>query len=218
MKRYLSNRKSSALFRYGIARRSQALIQHLRQPKDSTSDRLLDIGCADGLVTRRLVEGCGFGHHIGIDRDWAYLRAAQQNLTNVVLADGRYLPFSSSSFDVVVSTAVFKHIRGLDKLLQECHRVLKPDGRLAAIDPTPLGIRFGIMMGHFSRKHIAQILSLMDLEQLLQQNGFTTVSKERFMLTPVPLPGSEILEGGLGKLGLDRLFMQQIICASPSPA
>jgi SAM-dependent methyltransferase len=178
---------------------------------------LLDIGTADGLVTRRFIEHRSFRHHVGIDIRLGYLRAAKENITNVVQADGTCLPFPDSSFDVIVSTAVFKHVDGLDKLLQECRRVLKPDGKLAAIDPTPLGIRCGIMMGHFSKKSIVQILDLHDLGRMLQRHGFTVVSKERFMLTPMPLPGSEGLERGLKKWGLDHTFLQQIICASKTP-
>jgi SAM-dependent methyltransferase len=213
MKKYVSSRKSSALLQYGIACRSQAMIRHLGQFKCSASDTLLDIGAADGLVTHNLVECFGFGCHTGIDIRLDYLRAAKGNITNVTQADGRYLPFPDSSVDVIVSTAVFKHVNGLDQLLQECHRVLKPDGKLAVIDPTPLGIRCGIMLGHFSPKSIVQILSLHDLERMLDLHGFTTVSKGRFMLAPVPFPGGEALERRLRRWRLDHAFLQQIICA-----
>jgi SAM-dependent methyltransferase len=187
----------------------------LRQFEHKTPNTLLDIGTADGLVTRRLIECYGFGHHIGIDIRLGYLRAAKENITNVAQADGRYLPLPGNCVDVIVSTAVFKHVAGLDKLLRECRRVLRPDGKLVAIDPTPLGIRVGVTLKHFSRKSIVQILTLQDLERMLHLHGFRTVSKERFMLTPIPFPGSEGLERGLKRWGLDHTFLQQIICASP---
>ena len=115
--------------------------------------------------------------------------------------------------DVIVCTAVFKHVQGLNTLVAECHRVLKPKGKLAVIDPTPLGIRLGLLFGHYPKGSIRQILSERDIEQMLAQHDFSVISKERFMLTPVPFWGSGFCEGGLSRIGFDRLFLNQIICA-----
>src|SRR5262249_51537880 len=42
---------------------------------------------------------------------------------------GTALPFSSGSFEIVVSFDVFEHIRDSDAHLREVHRVLRPRGR-----------------------------------------------------------------------------------------
>jgi len=52
-------------------------------------------------------------------------------------ADAREMPFESESFDVVVSSFVMHQIvyskEGL-RVLEEVHRVLKPNGRLVIVD------------------------------------------------------------------------------------
>jgi ubiquinone/menaquinone biosynthesis C-methylase UbiE len=213
MKDYLLRRRSEILLRYGIVCRSSALIRHLKKLVSSKSGRILDIGTADGLVFRNLTQSCGLTDCIGTDTEIDFLRAAEENVPFVVQADGTHLPFQNGSMDIVVSAAVLKHIGELDGFLQECSRVLRTRGILVVVDPTPFGIMCGLILGYFSRKIILHILSLEDLEQMLSRHSFTTVSKERFMLAPVPFPGSEALERMIKKVGLERLLLNQIICA-----
>jgi len=49
-------------------------------------------------------------------------------------ADALHLPFPDESFDVVLSGFLLRNVRDLDQALQEQRRVLKPHGRLAALD------------------------------------------------------------------------------------
>jgi len=212
VRNYLGVRKSKVLMQYGIHCRAEALIRHFAQLDCSVSHTILDIGTADGLVFCKLAKHYGFRLCIGIDIRLDYLRAACANVPYVVQADGKRLPFPDRSIDAIICTAVFKHIRGLERLLEECGRVLNQEGKLVAMDPTPLGIRLGLLLRHFSQRTIVQILSLRDTEQLLEQYGFTTISKERFMLTPVPFIGCEVLERVLKKLNFEFLFLNQVVC------
>jgi SAM-dependent methyltransferase len=209
---YIANRQSKRIYQYGILRRAEALVRHFAHFECPKASLVLDIGTADGLVARRLRKTYGFAC-IGVDVRFEHLQAARNNLDLLVQADGRALPFHPSSVDAIISTAVFKHVLDLETLVAECHRVLKAKGKLLVIDPTPLGIRLGLLLKHFSRESIFQILSLNDFEQLLTRYGFFVVSRERFMLTPIPFWGSEALERGLAKIGCDRLFLNQVICA-----
>jgi SAM-dependent methyltransferase len=174
---------------------------------------VLDIGTADGLVLRSLMEYCRLNRCIGIDVEFGYLKAAKDNVPYVVQADGKRLPFCTHSVECIISTSVFKHIRGLAGLLKECHRVLKPNGKLIATDPTPLGIRLGLRLGHFSKRSIVQMLSLQDTQRMLIQSGFKVVYTGRFMLSPIPFVGCSILEKALKWMHFDWLFFNQIVCA-----
>jgi SAM-dependent methyltransferase len=44
--------------------------------------------------------------------------------------DGQHLPFADGSFDAVVSNAVLEHVADLGSFVDECARVLKPEGAL----------------------------------------------------------------------------------------
>lgn len=46
------------------------------------------------------------------------------------------IPFDDQVFDLVISNQVLEHVEDLDSVLQEVHRVLKPDGIFLALFPT----------------------------------------------------------------------------------
>ena len=215
MPRYLTDRKERTIAKYGLFRRTEAVVQQFRRFSLPEPCIMLDIGTADGLMLRNLIASCGVDRCIGIGVDMrlAYLKSAKQNVRRAVQADGRWLPLCARSVDVIFSTAVFKHVKGLDSLLVECRRVLKPGGILIATDPTPLGIRLGILLGHFSRRSIVQVLNLQDTHQLLTRCGFKVLHSERFMLSPIPFTGSDTLERALKGTLLDQVFFGQVICA-----
>jgi SAM-dependent methyltransferase len=55
----------------------------------------------------------------------------------VQLYDGCTLPFPDNSFDVVFSSNVLEHVTELDGLLRQMIRILKPDGKIIHVLPTP---------------------------------------------------------------------------------
>lgn len=63
--------------------------------------------------------------------------AATKRLNNVefVAGAGEHLPFASNTIDIVTSYDVFEHVHNLADVLDECVRVLKPEGTLYAVFP-----------------------------------------------------------------------------------
>lgn len=99
-----------------------------------TSLCLKDLGQLTGKV---LEIGCGVGrllqeNYVGVDTSKEMVKIATQRTgNNVVLNDGRTLPFENESFDSVYSYLVFQHLPkdAVAKYIQEAYRVLKPKGR-----------------------------------------------------------------------------------------
>lgn len=211
--RYIRIRQQTGLSGYGRQRRSQALRRHLPVGSLPDNGTVIDIGTADGLILRDLAQQLGTSRCIGIDTMFGYVDAARQHIEHAVQANGVFLPFPAASIDAVVSTATFKHIRALDHLIEECHRVLKSGGKLVIGDPTPLGIKVGALLGHFHIPNIAHLNEIEDYDRLLARHGFRTLSSERYMLSPVPFPGSGLVESLMQRWGLDRLFLNQIVAA-----
>ena len=48
---------------------------------------------------------------------------------------GENLPYPSSSFDLITTYDVLEHVQDVSKVIEECHRVLKPGGLMMAVFP-----------------------------------------------------------------------------------
>lgn len=85
--------------------------------------RLLDIGCGDGALTKRLAEGIGTSNITGVD---TVNMGVPFQLVKRNLDEG--LPFENESFDVVISHDVIEHVSNTDLFVTEIYRVLKKGG------------------------------------------------------------------------------------------
>ena len=101
----------------------------------TSNSRILDCGCGPGSITVGLAQWASEGYVIGIDAaesplDSARALAKELDLANVEFnqADVYNLPFEDEGFDLVFSSAMFCHLSGLDRVLAEIKRVLKPGG------------------------------------------------------------------------------------------
>lgn len=112
------------------SRRAYRLLPPLDRP------RILDIGCGQGLQTMELAR-LNEGEVIGIDIDEAALTRLRQRIDHsdldsrvkalhVSLFDNE---FDESSFDLLWEEGVL-HLLDASGSLQECRRLLKPDGYL----------------------------------------------------------------------------------------
>lgn len=104
------------------------------------SEMILDVGCGNGDTLSSLRKKYGYtGKMFGIDIAPGILRQAtktnQQKKLGIrfSVGDGRELKFYDNNFDIVIVKHVLHNVDGHEKVLKECHRVLKPGGRLALV-------------------------------------------------------------------------------------
>lgn len=87
---------------------------------------LLDLGAGSGFVCR-CAEGV-FSPRLGVDISPRILAAHRQAFDLGVACDVDRLPFADASLDVVTCFAVLHHLVGVERLVPELRRVLRPGG------------------------------------------------------------------------------------------
>jgi ubiquinone/menaquinone biosynthesis C-methylase UbiE len=108
--------------------RLRALVDRLEPLR---GQRVLDLGCGKGRFASKLkAKGAEV---VGIDLSALMLGDAVKGI-DCVRASARRLPFPSGAFDAVVAVEVFEHIAGIDDVLGEVARVLRPGGVLVVAD------------------------------------------------------------------------------------
>ncbi len=89
-------------------------------------ERILDLGCGDGALTREIVEaGCDA---VGVDRSQAMVAAARGRGVDARAMDAAALAFEAE-FDAVFSNAVLHWVADADAAIAGVARALKPGGR-----------------------------------------------------------------------------------------
>jgi len=116
------NIKELPFFRALLRAVESGLYQEINLPAP-----ILDIGCGDGhfadVTFDRSVD-------IGLDPGIQPLKEALQrgSYFSLVQADGGFMPFPDGYFNSAFSNSVLEHIPGIEAVLEETWRVLKPGG------------------------------------------------------------------------------------------
>ncbi len=156
-------------------------------------ERILDLGCGDGALTRRLVErGCVV---IGVDASAAMVAAARELGLDARQLHGQSLPFSDM-FEAVFSNAALHWMLPPEPVIEGVFRALRPGGRFVA--------EFG-GQGNVAAIHRALVAALARrglvvepdtffpgpaaYRSLLEAAGFE-VERIELIPRPTPLPGS----------------------------
>jgi SAM-dependent methyltransferase len=103
----------------------------------TSARRVLDIGCGEGQLTRRVGASAWA---VGIDPTVAQVVEAGRRggPARYVQGEAARLPFGDGAFDGAVACLVFEHVDDLDGALAEVARVLAPGGRFVLLLNHPL--------------------------------------------------------------------------------
>ncbi len=94
----------------------------------------LEIGFDNVVASYLLRKGGGKWETVVVNPDLEEVATAVLG-EGTRVQEGNSLPFRKMTFDVVVAVNVLEKVESDSELIEECHRVLKPNGRLIAVVP-----------------------------------------------------------------------------------
>jgi len=97
--------------------------------KPQPGERILDLGCGDGALTRKLADlGCEV---VGVDASADQIAAAKKSGLDARVKDCQALDFDRE-FDAIFSNAALHWMKNADAVLDGVKRALRPGGRFVA--------------------------------------------------------------------------------------
>ncbi len=210
---YHEGRKTKLALKYRLARRADEAVRILTPHLDSRSLRILDLGTADGLMLQRMMGLLDVSQAVGVDLSPELLGVIEDPGIHPVLANGLFMPFDASSFDLIVATAVIEHASDPLTMLGECRRILSPGGFCVVTTPDPFWERVATGVGHLPDEGHNETMDLKRLSTYLERAGFDVIDAYKFMVSPWGLPAELLVERVMRTVGLSFMLLNQIVLA-----
>ncbi len=192
--------------RYFVSAIGRPLAEDLvRQANIQPGERVLDVACGTGIVTRLAAQKAGpSGTITGLDINPGMLEVARSVISTGIPVDwheagAEKMPLPDENYDVVLCQVSLQFVEDKPAALSEMHRVLATPGRVYINVPGKAGELFSIFIQELEN-HISpeaagfarQVFFLNDtkeLHRLLQHAGFKNIdvsTREKTFTLPSP--------------------------------
>lgn len=175
-------------FRWWMKKFQQPILQELNHLSNL---KILDLSCGTGELLLSLSHQKNNHQLYGVDVSPAMVASARKKLPPKVMvqeADVHDLPFSSNTFDSVLSTEAFHHYYDQGKALQEMKRVAKKGGKIVVAD---INFFFPFIHWLFQKCEpgCVKINSKSEIKLLFQEAGLSKINQQRYFLFSITTEG-----------------------------
>ena len=144
-----------------------------------SGERILEIGFGGGYLLDKIIATQTPSFVAGIDPsvdvlqigNKKFARQIQQGYMELKQASGESLPYSDRFFDTVYTVNTIYFWSDAKSVLDECHRVLKPNGKLVICYCSPASLEQMKLTQHGFTAYESE-----ELEQMMQNSGFIDIS------------------------------------------
>jgi ubiquinone/menaquinone biosynthesis C-methylase UbiE len=160
-----------------VFREAMLRLAHLKM-----GESVLDVGCGTGTLAIAVKRQVGaIGAVYGVDASQEMIARAEKKArragVRVAFKTGfaQSLPFPDAQFDVILTTVMLHHLprKARQELAAEMRRVLKPGGRVLAIDFAGNARKRKSLLHHFHRRH--GHVELKEIIGLLKEAGLNVI-------------------------------------------
>lgn len=143
------------------------------------NELIVDLGCSTALYARKLKDQQSAADIIALDfsipmLEEARKRASAENIElYLIRADARKQPFFSEQVDAIVCGGTLNEFSELRKVLYECKRVLKPNGRFFLMHLLEAETWWGKGLQLTAKGGGVQFHSKNEINELFEEAGFT---------------------------------------------
>jgi len=164
----------------------------LKSQKTRPVFRVLDVGCANGIVLRSLPSDL---KRVGLDISRVLLERVQKAgiETRQCDFDNNPFPLETDSFDLVLANDVIEHVLHTDHVLNEMNRVLKPGGLIIISIPNinqPISLIMQFILdltpmfaARYRCTHYRDFTNRL-FSKILSIHGFTVIRREGSFVFP----------------------------------
>lgn len=185
--------------------------------KNNSNLKILDIGCADGIILSRLNKQYNFKKADGIDLSQKLIELNKDKKINLFLYDvEKKLPFKTNTYDIILNIATIQNIKNKQNLICEIQRILRKNGIFIMTEANPLYWQIGNKLGYFKddMNEDEYCITMQDMRNLCINSNLKIIEEKYFGLNPLfRIPLEELFEDIINKIGMGKLISNQIIVA-----
>ena len=219
-KDYAEGHKKKRSLKYRLWRRgyevSKAIKLYKREEFNTNKPlKLLDLGCADGLMIKKLSKEFNISA-TGIELSKDLYESAVINCPDAIIinSDINEIDFSEDEkFDLIICTAVLEHLQNPSKVVSKICNLLSINGITVWTVPDPFWEKIATLVGHLDGEQHHHIPNIKELKELANSNNLKVVEAKKFMFSPIGFPLEIKIERLLIKLRLSALMANQLLIA-----